>query len=84
LNPKGFEIIGISLDRDKDKLLEYTKQKEMTWPQYFDGKVWENKISTGYGIAGIPTMWLVDKKGFVRSTEARADLEQQVTKLLAD
>jgi hypothetical protein len=29
-------------------------------------------------------MWLVDKKGFVRSTEARADLENQVTKLLTE
>jgi thiol-disulfide isomerase/thioredoxin len=84
LNPKGFEIIGISLDREKDRLVEYAKQKEMTWPQYYDGKVWENKISTGFGIMGIPTMWLVDKKGFVRSTEARADLEQQVTKLLSE
>jgi len=84
LHDKGFDIVGISLDSDKTKLLDYTKQAGMTWPQYFDGKVWENKLSSTYGVQGIPTMWLVDKKGFVRTTEARADLEGQVTKLLAE
>src|SRR5712671_1805109 len=84
LHEKGFDIIGISLDSDKTKLLDYTKQAGMTWPQYFDGKVWDNKISSAYGIQGIPAMWLVDKKGFVRNTQARADLEGEVTKLLAE
>ncbi len=84
LHEKGFEIVGISLDSSKDKLVAYTKEKEMTWPQYFDGLTWNNKISSTYGIAGIPTMWLVDKKGFVRNTQARADLENQVTKLLTE
>jgi thiol-disulfide isomerase/thioredoxin len=84
LHEKGFDIIGISLDSDKAKLLDYTKQHGMTWPQYFDGKVWENKISSLYGIQGIPTMWLVDKKGYVRSTEARGDLETRVAQLLAE
>jgi thiol-disulfide isomerase/thioredoxin len=84
LHDKGFEIVGISLDSSKDKLLAYTKEKEMTWPQYFDGKVWDNKISRSYGIAGIPATWLVDKKGYVRLTNARDDLEGRVTKLLAE
>jgi thiol-disulfide isomerase/thioredoxin len=83
-HPKGFEIIGISLDRDKDKLLAYTKEQQMTWPQYFDGRVWENEISSRFGITGIPTMWLVDKKGYIRTMEARADLDGQVAKLLAE
>ena len=47
----------------------------MTWPQYFDGKGWANDISSRYGINAIPTAWLVDKKGLVRTTQARgADL----------
>jgi peroxiredoxin len=82
---KGFEVIGISLDEDKDALLEYIKKNELTWPQYFDGKGWENEISTRFGITGIPAMWLLDKKGFVRSEEARgAKLGELVEKLLAE
>jgi peroxiredoxin len=84
LHVKGLEIVGISLDSNKDKLLEFTKQKEMTWPQYFDGKTWDNKISGTFGVGAIPAMWLVDKRGYVRSTNARDDFEGQVTKLLAE
>lgn len=84
LHPKGFEIVGISLDQDKDKLTAFVKEKGMEWPQYFDGKGWQNEISTKYGISSIPAMWLVNKKGMVVSTKARGGLEETVVKLLAE
>ena len=80
----GFEIIGISLDQNKDAMLRMTAQKGMTWPQYFDGKGWENAISSGFQIKSIPTMWLVNKKGVLAIPNARADLEGQIAKLLAE
>jgi thiol-disulfide isomerase/thioredoxin len=83
-NPKGFEIVGISLDQDKATLEAFVKEHGMTWPQYYDGKGWENEISTKYGISSIPAMWLVNKKGMVVSTNAGAGLEEQVAKLLAE
>jgi thiol-disulfide isomerase/thioredoxin len=84
LHPKGFEIVGISLDQDKEKLMAFVKEKGMEWPQYFDGKGWQNEISTKYGISSIPAMWLVNKKGMVVSTNARGELEETVAKLLAE
>jgi len=84
LHAKGFEIVGISLDRDRDQMLQFTKDKSMPWPQYFDGLVWENKISRRFGIEGIPTLWLIDKQGRLRNPEAGDDLEAEVTKLLAE
>jgi thiol-disulfide isomerase/thioredoxin len=85
LHSQGFEIVGISLDQDKEQMVKFTKAAGMAWPQYFDGKRWENEISTRFGIDSIPAAWLLDKKGFVRSTEARGDnLAEQVKKLLAE
>jgi thiol-disulfide isomerase/thioredoxin len=84
LHPKGFEVIGISLDQDKAKLEAFIKEKGMAWPQYFDGKGWQNEISSRFGIQSIPAMWLVDKKGMLVSTNARANLEDEVEKLLAE
>jgi thiol-disulfide isomerase/thioredoxin len=80
---KGFDILGISLDQNKDDLLAFTKQNGMVWPQYFDGKGWDNEISKGFGIDSIPAMWLVGKDGKVISTNARDDLAGQVEKALA-
>ncbi len=83
LHPKGFEIVGISLDSNKDKLVNFIKEKQMPWPQYFDGLSWKNKISSKYGIRSIPAMWLVDKNGNLVDKNARSGLEAKVEKLLA-
>ena len=80
---KGFEVIGVSLDQDKDALQSFVKEKDMAWPQYYDGKGWDNEISTRYGIDSIPAMWLLDKKGMLVTTDAREDLDGGIAKLLA-
>jgi thiol-disulfide isomerase/thioredoxin len=84
LHDKGFEIVGISLDKDKKKLETFTKEKGMTWPQHFDGQGWQNEISSKFGIKSIPAMWMLDKKGMLVSTNAREDLAGKVEKYLAE
>lgn len=84
LHDQGFEVVGISLDNNKAKLESFVKEKGMPWPQYFDEKDGGNAISTKFGIESIPTMWLVNKQGMLSSTDSRGDLENQVTKLLAE
>jgi len=84
LHPKGFEIIGISFDKSKSDLQSFIAKEKMPWQQYFDGLFWDNKIGKKYGIQGIPTMWLVDKKGNLREMEARGHLAERVEKLLAE
>lgn len=83
LHPKGFEIVGISLDKDKARLESFVKEKGMTWPQYYDGKQWQNDISTRFGINSIPAMWLVGKDGMLVSTNVRGRLEEAVEAELA-
>jgi peroxiredoxin len=83
-HPKGFEIIGISLDKDQDKLASFTKEKNMTWVQYFDGLVWENKLAVKYGINSIPATFLLDGQGTIIGKDLRGEaLEEAVGKTLA-
>ncbi len=85
LHDKGFEIVGISLDQEKEAMEAALKKHEMTWRQYFDGKGWKNEISTTFGITSIPATWLIDKKGMLRETSLRGeDLGKGVEKLLAE
>ncbi|MFO1458006.1 MAG: TlpA disulfide reductase family protein [Verrucomicrobiota bacterium] len=84
LHPKGFEILGISFDQEKDALETFVKKKGMTWPQYFDGEGWQNKFGQEFGINSIPAMWLVDQKGILRDMNARDGLAGKVEKLLAE
>ncbi|HEY2953104.1 MAG TPA: TlpA disulfide reductase family protein [Verrucomicrobiae bacterium] len=84
LHEKGFEIVGISLDKNAEALDRVLKKEAMTWPQYLEEAGQENKFAGEFGIEGIPTMWLVDKTGVLRDLNARTGLSNKVEKLLAE
>ncbi|UCH82680.1 MAG: redoxin domain-containing protein, partial [Candidatus Latescibacterota bacterium] len=80
---KGFEIIGISLDSDKNALERYIATNKMSWPQYFDGRGWQNTVAQKYRVRSIPTTYLIDRKGVIRYRSLRGrELEDAVTKLI--
>ncbi|MEM7698182.1 MAG: TlpA disulfide reductase family protein [Verrucomicrobiota bacterium] len=82
---EGFEVIGISLDDDEAKLNQFIADNEMPWPQYFDGKGWENEIAQRFGIGSIPATFLVGKDGTIVASNLRGPaLEEAVEKALAD
>ena len=66
-----FEIIGISLDNDKLKLLAYLKEQGATWPQFFDGQGWNNEVAQMYKVRSIPAMYLIDGEGVIRKANVR-------------
>lgn len=80
----GFEIIGLSLDEDREKLEQFVARKKLSWPQRFDGKPWEQSVAPQYGIVGIPSVWLVDRAGLLRFVAPQDGLEQKIEKLLAE
>jgi thiol-disulfide isomerase/thioredoxin len=70
---KGFEIIGVSLDSDQQKLLDYIKENNMPWPQFFDGQGWSNKLAVKYGIQAIPMNFLLDGNGKIIGKSLRGE-----------
>ena len=80
LHKQGFEIVGISLDREKMALERLVEREKMGWPQCFGER--STELAEEHGITGIPAMWLVDKKGALRELNARHELGSKVEKLL--
>jgi len=60
---KGFEIFGVSLDRDRDKWNAAVKYDKLTWTQVSDLSWWESEVVPLYQIRGIPHTVLIDKEG---------------------
>jgi peroxiredoxin len=78
---QGFEIVGISLDSDEQKLKSFIEQRKMPWQQYFDGKAWGNKLAVKYGVQSIPQTFLLDGTGTIIGRDLRGeDLEEAVGK----
>jgi peroxiredoxin len=81
---RGFEILGISLDQDEQKLRQFITERKMPWQQYFDGKVWENKLAQKYGVMGIPATFLLDGNGVIIGRDLRGDeLDKAIALALA-
>jgi len=71
---QGFDIIGVSLDSDRDKLDAFLKKTDgMIWPQYFDGLGWQNKLAGKYGVQSIPFTVLVGADGNIIGTDLRGE-----------
>ena len=68
---KGFEVVGISLDRDREALEKFVKEKEVPWAILFESPEKPNPAVEFYGINTIPRMILVGRDGKVISTNAR-------------
>lgn len=85
---KGFEVVGISLDRSRDPLDKFIDKNEMSWTQLYDEEIqkdkgWNHPMAEHFGINAIPAAILVDKDGKVVSMNARGEeLTNQLEKLL--
>jgi thiol-disulfide isomerase/thioredoxin len=81
---EGFEIIGVSLDSEREKLDAFLKKTDgMTWPQYFDGQGWSNKLAAKYGVQGIPFALLIGPDGKIIGKDLRGEeLENAVSAAL--
>jgi thiol-disulfide isomerase/thioredoxin len=62
---QGFEIIGISLDKNQSQLEKYMQEMGVTWQQHYDGLGWSSKLAKRFGVEGIPHIVIIDKNGAV-------------------
>jgi thiol-disulfide isomerase/thioredoxin len=83
---KGFEVVGVSLDRDLAALRAYIVQEQLPWVNVVgelqNGQV-KFPLAEAYGVTGIPATFVVDKEGKIVSRGLRGEaLEKQIAKLV--
>jgi len=82
-HPKGFDILGVSLDDKKDAWLAAIKKDNLNWTQVSDLKGWQNSAAELYGIQGIPMNFLLDKEGVIIGKGLRGeDLEKKLSEFV--
>ena len=60
---KGFEIVGISLDRGKKEWVEAIKNDNLTWLHMSDLNYWQSAAAKLYSVSAIPYTVLLGKDG---------------------
>ena len=76
---KGFEIIGVSLDRTKEDWVKAIKDDNLTWIHVSDLQFWQNSAARLYSVNAVPQTYLLDKEGKIIAKGLRS--EQLASKL---
>ena len=80
---KGFEVVGVSFDQEKDKWIQGISDLNMTWPQMSDLMYWESPVVDMYAINGIPHTVLLDKEGTIIEKNLRGEaLDAKLAELM--
>lgn len=81
---KGFEIIGVSLDKERELWINTIKSNSMNWPQVWDME--ENapgRVANMFGVANIPHTVLVNREGVIIEINLRGEeLKMKLASLL--
>jgi len=80
---KGFDILGVSLDKSRDKWIEAIQADSLTWSHVSDLQYWNNEASNLYGVRSIPANVLLDQNGIIIARNLRGeDLLNKLEELL--
>ena len=86
---RGLEFVGVSLDESEEEgglrsLRRYLKKHKIPWPQYYQGEGYGSAFSKSWGIGSAPSMFVLDKRGRLRSIDAVGKLDELIPKLLTE
>ena len=80
---KGFDILGVSLDREKESWVKAIADDQLTWHQVSDLKFWQCEAAVKYGITSIPAALLLDRDGKIIAKNLRGEeLAKKLAQLL--
>ncbi len=74
-------VIGVSLDPTPEAL---PMLKTGSWPVIWDGKGWSGLLVRSLGINALPTLWILDRKGKLRTLNAKTESEGLIRSLLKE
>jgi len=80
---KGFDIVGVSLDREKEAWIKAISDDQLIWHQVSELKFWQSEIAQKYGVSAIPCTFLLNKEGKIIAKNLRGEeLARKLEELL--
>lgn len=84
-NAKGFTVLGVSLDNEKEEWLKAIAKDGLTWTHVSDLQGWHSSAGKTYGIMSIPSNFLLDKEGKIVGSNLRGeDLNNKLAELFPE
>jgi thiol-disulfide isomerase/thioredoxin len=69
-----FVMVGVSLDREREKVVKFCEEREIGWLQLFEAdKSLGNSVARAFEINAIPSVWIIDRRGSVAGMDLRGE-----------
>lgn len=77
------QIIGVSLDTNTEKLMNFIAKEEMHWPQIIQDNKYDDEITSKYNVYIIPRSFIIGRDGKIVAKNLREEeLEKEIAKLV--
>ncbi len=70
---RGFNVVGISFDRDKKSWMDAIEADELNWAHLSDLNLWSSEAAAQYGIRAIPANFVVNREGVIVAKNLRGE-----------
>lgn len=82
---RGFDVLGVSLDSNKERWLQAIEKDQLVWNHVSDLKKWKNAAAKLYGVRSIPHTVLLDRDGKVIARGLRSQqLEMKLIEIFGE
>ena len=82
---KGFEIYGVSFDRDAEAWKSAVENKGMNWIHVSDVNYFDNQAATDYAIRSIPSNFLIGPDGTIVAVNLRGEeVQAKIAEVLGE
>lgn len=82
--PQSLAAVGVNLDSTKEDLQTLCQKHAIDWPVIWESQSWESPLVRSLAVNALPTLWILDKHGNLRTLNARTESEGLVRSLLKE
>jgi len=80
---KGFTVLGVSLDTDRENWLKAIKDDNLTWTHISDLQGWKNSVAKDFAVSSIPFSILIDADQVIVDKNLRGqELQDKLAEVL--
>ncbi len=81
---RPFALLGVNSDRDREKIKQICKDKDLSWRSWWAGST-GGPIPKRWNVRGWPTIYILDHRGVIRAKNQRGKpLEEWLDRLVAE
>ncbi len=84
LSKNNLKVVTVGLDRSRQSFESRAKSFPPEWIASLDPDGWMGKLPRSLGINALPSVWILDKKGVVRTINAKSSFAKWIRDLQAE